>query len=235
MGKRKKPEEIGTLSNELGTRVLRSEKELSPYQLGPGLVIQNIDALRLFPNGYSDQQAPWPLKKETSVMHTKLPPGPPPAIISSPDALRLSEFQLVQSGRLATPAIKRIASYIDKGLLSLFPELHCLYANIDRQIVDVDKPKIPRCFESCWYPACRFNLHNCSTTFHSVYWSYIGGMCAALNGVSFDFKCSAHFIARSLRLVIELPPNSYPPLLFLTPTHLWPKMNGAIISYCRTH
>ena len=186
-------------------------------------------------------------------MHTKLPPKPPPAIISSPDALRLSEFLLVQSGRFATPAIKRIARYIDskltflhdaatltpslslEGLLSLFPELHCLYTNIDWQIVDVDKPKIPRCFESCCYPACRFNLHNRSTTFHSDYWSYIGGMCTALNGVSFDFKRSAHFVARSLCLVIELPPNSYPPLLFLTPTHLWPKMNGATISSCRTH
>ncbi|KAE9392980.1 hypothetical protein BT96DRAFT_944240 [Gymnopus androsaceus JB14] len=102
MGKHKKPGEIGTLSNELGTCVLQSEKELSPYQLGPGLIIQNIDTLRLFPNGYSDLQAPWQLQKETLVMHTKLPPEPPPAIISSPDALCLSEFQLIQSGSKLT-------------------------------------------------------------------------------------------------------------------------------------
>ncbi|KAE9392979.1 hypothetical protein BT96DRAFT_1055426, partial [Gymnopus androsaceus JB14] len=116
-----------------------------------------------------------------------------------------------------------------------FPELHCLYTNINCQMVDVNKLKIPRCFESCCYPACHFNLHNCSTTFYSNYWSYIGDMCAALNSVSFDFKHSAHFIARSLCLVIKLPPNSYPPLLFLTPTHLWPNMSGAIISSCRSH
>ncbi|KAE9384234.1 hypothetical protein BT96DRAFT_1026947 [Gymnopus androsaceus JB14] len=173
--------------------------------------------LHLFPNGYSDQQAPWPLQKKTSVMHTKLPPKPPPAIISSPDVLHLSEFQLIHSGSFATPAIKHIARYIDKGLLSLFPELHCLYTNIDQQIPTT------------------FTFIIAAPPSTAITGATLVGMCAALNSVSFDFRCSVHFIARLLCLVIKLPPNSYPPLLFLTPTHLWPKMNGTIISSCWTH
>ncbi|KAE9384970.1 hypothetical protein BT96DRAFT_1007506 [Gymnopus androsaceus JB14] len=99
---------------------------------------------------------------------------------------------------LATAVVKRIARYVDctailtlllEGLLALFPKLHSLYTSLDRQIVDVNNP----------------NIH---TKYHLDHWNYIGGMCAAFNGGSFDSKRSGHFIAWSLGLVIKFPPGT---------------------------
>ncbi|KAE9385581.1 hypothetical protein BT96DRAFT_960720 [Gymnopus androsaceus JB14] len=133
----------------------------------------------------------------------------------------------VMQKALDSPVIQRIARYVDP----LFPKLHALYTNLDKQVVDVDNPDIRCSFQHCCYPTCHFNLHSSSTVFHTDYWNYIGGMCAAFCGGKFDPKRSGHFIAWSLGLVFEFPPGS----AIFVPSAAVPHLNTPLAKHERHH
>jgi hypothetical protein len=98
-------------------------------------------------------------------------------------------------------------THLPGGLLAIFPKLHALYVNLDRQIVDVDNPMLQRSFKHCCYPACHFNLHRGATLYHADWANWICSMCAVFSGGKYDPVRSAHFLAWSLGLAIEFPPG----------------------------
>ncbi|KAE9387645.1 hypothetical protein BT96DRAFT_837375, partial [Gymnopus androsaceus JB14] len=97
------------------------------------------------------------------------------------------------------------ATYADRGLRDLFPRLHALALNLDKQIVDVDNPQIERAFKDCCYPACHLNLHNASTLIHTDYWNLVFLMCSIVCMGHFDHTRSGLLITWPLGLAFEFP------------------------------
>ncbi|KAF9061988.1 hypothetical protein BDP27DRAFT_1337259 [Rhodocollybia butyracea] len=118
-----------------------------------------------------------------------------------------------------------------QGLLSLFPKLHALYTNLDKNIVDVDNPNIKRSFQNCCYPACHFNLHKAGAVIHCDFWNWLFSMCSIFNGGKFNHKGGGHFIAWSLGLAVEFPPGSS---LYI-PSAAIPHSNSSVAAHERRH
>ncbi|KAE9387294.1 hypothetical protein BT96DRAFT_960422 [Gymnopus androsaceus JB14] len=95
---------------------------------------------------------------------------------------------------LDNPDIQAVATYADQGLRDLFPRLHALVLNLNKQIVD-----------DCCYPACHLNLHNASTLIHTDYWNLVFLMCSIVCMGHFDHTRSGLLITWSLGLVFEFP------------------------------
>ncbi|KAJ3717366.1 hypothetical protein C8R42DRAFT_697664 [Lentinula raphanica] len=108
---------------------------------------------------------------------------------------------------LADPAFKSVASFVDAGLSTLFPKLHCFLTNLLQNILD-DNPLLQRLFDECCYAALHFNLQFAWTDNHVDYFNVLFAMCCAFCVGNFDHTRGGHLIAWEFGVVAEFPPGS---------------------------
>ncbi|EMD39866.1 hypothetical protein CERSUDRAFT_45923, partial [Gelatoporia subvermispora B] len=107
-----------------------------------------------------------------------------------------------------TPALQRIAGFVNYTFACYFPKLWRYYVAI-LDVLMAQYPDLRKLFDVTPFPMVSFNLSPNATTYeHRDAANFAPGLCGIIAGGKFDHRKGGHLVLRPLRVAIQFPLGS---------------------------